>query len=75
MVDSRAPATREIVEILRTHNRRGVFATEIPRDPLAVEAPSHSLPLVAYAPRSRAAQAYERLGEEVLSRVTVRRSR
>jgi chromosome partitioning protein len=75
MVDHRAPATREIVDILRVHNRRGVFLAEIPRDPRAVEAPSHGVPLVSYAKRSRAASAYARLVDEVRSRIKVRRSR
>lgn len=75
LVDHRAPATREIIDILRVHNRQGVFATEIPRDPRAVEAPSHGVPLVSYARRSRAGRAYERLVEEVRSRLKVRRAR
>jgi chromosome partitioning protein len=67
MVDHRREATREIVEIIRVHNRRGVFRTEIPDDPRAAEAPSHGIPLVMYA-RSRASQAYQRLTTEVLER-------
>ena len=47
MVDYRRQATREIVDIIRMHNRRGVFRTEIPQDPRAAEAPSHGMPLVA----------------------------
>lgn len=72
MVDYRRRATSEIVEIIRVHNRRGVFRTEIPEDPRAVEAPSHGVPLVAYA-RTRAAIAYEHLTRELLSRVRRRR--
>lgn len=68
MVDYRRGATREIVDILRVHNRRGVFRTEIPDDPRVSEAPSHGIPLVLYA-RSRAARAYERLTTELLQRV------
>lgn len=67
-VDARRQATREIVQIIRTHNRRGVFHTEIPDDPRAAEAPSHGVPLVAYA-RSRAAVAYQRFTSELLKRV------
>jgi chromosome partitioning protein len=67
MVDYRKPATREIVDIIRVHNRRGVFRTEIPDDPRASEAPSHGIPLMLYA-RSRAVRAYERLTTEVLQR-------
>jgi len=73
MVDYRAPATREIVEILRTHNRRGVVRTEIPLDPRVSEAPSHGVPLVRYAPRSRAATAYDQLVTELLQRLRLRR--
>jgi len=68
MVDHRQEATREIIEIIRMHNRRGVFQTEIPVDPRAAEAPSHGVPLLLYA-RSRAARAYERLAIEVIQRV------
>ena len=68
MVDYRREATREIVHIIREHNRRGVFRTEIPDDPRASEAPSHGVPLMQYA-RSRAVRAYRRLTSEVLQRV------
>jgi chromosome partitioning protein len=73
MVDHRQEATREIVDIIRMHNRRGVLRTEIPIDPRASEAPSHGVPLMLYA-RSRAARAYEKLTIEVVQRVE-RRSR
>jgi chromosome partitioning protein len=68
MVDHRRQATREIVEIIRLHNRRGVFRIEIPDDPRAAEAPSHGIPLVAYA-RTRAARAYAALTRELLARI------
>ena len=71
MVDYRREATREIVEIIREHNRRGVFRTEIPDDPRASEAPSHGIPLMLYA-RSRAVRAYQRLTSEVLRRIDER---
>lgn len=68
MVDYRRQATREIVDIIRLHNRPGVFRTEIPEDPRAAEAPSHGIPLVAYA-RSKAALAYQTLTSELLRRI------
>jgi chromosome partitioning protein len=68
MVDYRRQATREIVDIIRLHNRRGVLHTEIPADPRVPEAPSHGVPLVAWQ-RSRAALAYERLTRELLRRI------
>lgn len=68
MVDYRRQATREIIDIIRVHNRRGVFRTEIPEDPRAAEAPSHGVPLVVYA-RTRAANAYKTLTHELLLRI------
>ena len=68
MVDYRLQATREIVDIIRLHNRHGVFRTEIPQDPRASEAPSHGRPLVQYAARSRASKAYEQLTVELMKR-------
>ena len=72
-VDYRMAATREIIEIIRVHNRDGVFPTEIPRDPRASEAPSHGVPLTRYAPRSAAAEAYRRLTAEILHRISRRK--
>jgi len=68
MVDYRRQATREIVDIIRMHNPRGVFRTEIPEDPRVAEAPSHGTPLVDYS-RSRAAVAYRQFTSEMLRRI------
>ena len=68
MVDDRRQATREVVDIMRRHNRHGVFRTQIPLDQRAAEAPSHGLPLVGSA-RSRAAAAYEQFTTELLGRL------
>lgn len=70
MVDYRVQATREIVDIIRVHNREGVFHTEIPRDPRVSEAPSHGVPAVVYTPNSRASDAYHRLTGEILHRLS-----
>lgn len=71
-VDYRAAATREIIEIIRVHNREGVFNTEVPSDPRATEAPSHGIPLPLYAPRTPAADAYRRLTDEIVQRLEPR---
>ena len=68
MVDYHRQATREIVDMIRVHNRRGVFQTEIPEDPRAAEAPSHGVPLVRYS-RSRASHAYRNLVTELEKRI------
>jgi chromosome partitioning protein len=69
-VDYRAAATSEIIEIIRTHNREGVFGVEIPRDPRATEAPSHGVPLTEYAPHTVAAVAYRKLTTELVKRLS-----
>jgi chromosome partitioning protein len=74
MVDYRRQATREIIDIIRLHNRRGVFTTEVPQDPRVAESPSHGLPVVAYAPKTRGSRAYHEFTRELSARVT-RRSR
>jgi chromosome partitioning protein len=74
MVDYRHQATREIVDIIRVHNRRGVFRTEIPADPRVAEAPSHGKPLVTYSSRCRASRAYEQFTGELLKRIGRRAS-
>ena len=74
MVDHRQAATREIIDIIRLHNKRGVLTTEIPVDPRVAEAPSHGIPLLLYT-RSRAARAYRQLTSEVLRRVARGRRR
>jgi chromosome partitioning protein len=72
MVDHRRHATREIIDILRRHNRRGVFRTEIPLDPRMAEAPSHGVPAVRYT-RTRGAAAYAELIDELRKRLARRR--
>jgi chromosome partitioning protein len=67
-----AAATREVVDMIRAHNRDGVFDTEIPRDPRAAEAPSHGVPVTIYAPRSAAAAAYGQLAREMRQRLSRR---
>jgi chromosome partitioning protein len=69
MVDYRRQATREIIDIIRLHNRRGVFATEIPQDPRVAESPSHGVPVVAYAPRARGSRAYQQFTTELTRRI------
>lgn len=69
MVDHRRQATREILEIIRRHNRRGMFATEIPHDQRVAEAPSHGQSVITYAPTSRGSRAYRQATIELLRRV------
>jgi chromosome partitioning protein len=69
-VDYRVATTREIIEMIRAHNRDGVLPTEVPQDSRASEAPSHGVPLSVYAPRAPAAEAYRSLTREILHRLS-----
>ena len=75
MVDYRRQATREIIDIIRMHNRRGVFKTEIPQDPRVAEAPSHGQPVVTYAPRSSGSRGYRAFTAELVKRTRRRITR
>jgi len=68
MVDRQA-RTSEIRERLRAQYRERVFHTEIGINPAIEAAPAASQPVVTYAPRSAAADAYRRLAGEVLERL------
>ena len=76
MVDYRRQATREIVDIIRLHNRRGVFAH---RDSAGSARRGSrrrtALPLVHYAPASRGSRAYRQFTAELVTRIRAPRSR
>ncbi len=59
-------ANTEALQYLRANTNVHVFDAVLPRDVRAEEAPSHGLPVVVYAPDSRAARAFEKLTTEVL---------
>jgi chromosome partitioning protein len=68
LVDYRARATRELVEMLRGQYGARVFKTEIRVNVRLSEAPSFGQPIFAYAPTSAGAEAYRRLVVELLAR-------
>lgn len=62
-------AATEAREHLRVQYRERLFHTEITASRALEEAPAHQQPILQYAPRSRAADAYQRLAGEVLERL------
>jgi chromosome partitioning protein len=68
MYDHTLELTHEVDEEVRDFFGEVVFRTVIPRDVAVSEAPSHGLPVLDYAPRSRGARAYTELCMEVLDR-------
>ncbi len=67
MFDTRTNLSRDVAEEVRRHFPDKVFDSIIPRSVRLAEAPSHGLPISAYAPNTSGAVAYEALAKEILS--------
>ncbi len=68
MFDARTNLSAQIVDEVKRHFRGRVYSVLIPRLVRLSEAPSHGLPISLYDPRSRAAEVYKTLAEEVMER-------
>ncbi len=68
MFDARRKGAREIVDQLRTQHRERVFHTEIRWAAALADAPASRQTVLAFAPRSSAADAFRRLADEILQR-------
>ena len=68
MLDGRTNLGLQVVDQVKKHFKKDVFATTIPRNVRLGEAPSHGEPINIYDPRSTGAMAYQSLAKEVLSR-------
>ena len=66
MFDRRNNLSQQVEKDARENLGEIVFKTVIPRNVRLSEAPSHSMPVLTYEPRSRGAQAYRRLAKEFL---------
>ena len=68
MLDGRTNLGLQVVDTVKKHFKKAVFATTIPRNVRLGEAPSHGEPINIYDPRSTGAMAYEALAKEVIRR-------
>ncbi|MBQ9252826.1 MAG: ParA family protein [Clostridia bacterium] len=68
MLDGRTNLGLQVVEQVKKHFKKEVFATTIPRNVRLGEAPSHGEPIHIYDPKSSGALAYHALAKEVISR-------
>ena len=64
MFDARTNLSAQVAAEVRTHLTDRVFETVIPRSVRLSEAPSHGLPIHAYAPSSPGSAAYRALADE-----------
>lgn len=67
MFDVSTNLSSAVANDLRDFYGSQVLETVIPRNVRLAEAPSHGKPIMLYDPRSRGAEAYLRLGKEILS--------
>ena len=68
MLDGRTNLGLQVVDQVKKHFKKMVFATIIPRNVRLGEAPSHGRPITQYDPKSAGAAAYQALAKEVVSR-------
>ncbi len=68
MHDDRTNLGQQVARDVRAYFKDKVFRTAIPRNVRLGEAPSHGLPGILYDPKSRGAEAYLALANELLAR-------
>lgn len=68
MYDDRTNLSRQVANEIKTHFLKLVFTTIIPRNVRLGEAPSFGKPIFAYDIRSKGAEAYFNLANEILER-------
>ncbi len=68
MLDGRTNLGIQVVDTVKKHFKKKVYATAIPRNIRLVEAPSHGLPIHLYDSKSMGAESYRRLAKEFLRR-------
>lgn len=67
MYDGRTNLAQDVVDEVKKFFGKQVFETIIPRSIRLAEAPSYGLPILAYFPNSRGAQAHQELAQEILA--------
>ena len=73
MLDGRTNLGIQVVDQVKKHFKKAVFATTIPRNVRLGEAPSHGQPINLYDPKSTGALAYQSLAREVIARNKVKK--
>jgi chromosome partitioning protein len=68
MYDERTNLAQQVTENLRGFFGAKLLKTTIPRNVRLAEAPSYGKPVVLYDPRSRGAESYRELAEEIMAR-------
>ena len=72
MYDDRTNLAQQVTQNLREHFGDKLLKTTIPRNIRLAEAPSYGQPVLLYDPRSRGAESYRELAQEIMRRNGVR---
>ena len=67
LYDARTNLGKQVNEEVKKYFQNKVYATIIPRNVQLAEAPSHGMPIIDYAPKSKGAEVYSELAKEVLA--------
>lgn len=67
MFDSRVNLSMQVIEEVKSHLDDYVYKTVVPRNVRLSEAPSHGLPITLYDPKSKGAESYFSLADEVIN--------
>ncbi len=70
MFDSRTNLSMQVVEEVKAHLPGSVYKSIVPRNVRLSEAPSHGVPITVYDERSKGAESYMFLAEEVIGSKT-----
>jgi len=70
MFDARTNLSIQVVEEIKNHFKGRVYSTLIPRNVKLSEAPSFGQPIIIYDPKSKGAECYMDLAEEVIESYT-----
>ncbi len=68
MYDGRTNLALQVADEVKKYFRDKVYRTMIPRNVRLSEAPSYGEPIIMYDPRSKGAEVYRRLAQEVIAR-------
>jgi len=71
MYDDRTNLAQQVTENLREFFREKLYKTVIPRNVRLAEAPSYGKPVLLYDPKSRGAESYRDLADELLTRNSI----
>lgn len=71
MYDARTNLSMQVVDEVKNHLNGNIYKSIIPRNVRLAEAPSHGMPITVYDPRSKGAEAYILLAEEVIGKVEI----